>query len=242
MDSNASDKRSANDRETEEPQPAGRSTNDRKTQEPQPDSPSANDREVRTPQPAGRQANDRENQPAGHSAEDRETGTPQPTGRTANDRETQEPQRANRETEDPRPPAGQPASVLRWAELTREQLGAILPEALVILPIGATEQHGPYLATGTDALLASTVAGRGAALAAPRAGRRLVLTPALPIGASDHHFPFGGTLSLRQETLLAVLGDLARSVARSGGRRLVLVNGHGGNQGDLPGRRGRGGQ
>ena len=121
--------------------------------------------------------------------------------------------------------------VLRWAELNREQLGAVLPAALVILPIGATEQHGPHLATGTDALLASTVAGRAATLAADRSSRALLLTPAMPIGASDHHFPFGGTLSFRQETLLAVLGDLARSVARSGGRRLVLVNGHGGNQG-----------
>lgn len=121
--------------------------------------------------------------------------------------------------------------VLRWAELTREQLSATLPQALVILPIGATEQHGPHLATGTDALLASTVAGRAAALAAGRSSRPLVLTPTMPVGASDHHFPFGGTLSFRQETLLAVLGDLARSVARSGGRRLLLVNGHGGNQG-----------
>ncbi|HJP76004.1 MAG TPA: creatininase family protein [Pseudonocardiaceae bacterium] len=121
--------------------------------------------------------------------------------------------------------------VLRWAELNREQLTAALPQALVILPIGATEQHGPHLATGTDALLASTVAGRAAAMAAQRSSRPLLLTPTLPIGASDHHFPFGGTLSFRQETLLAVLGDLARSVARCGGLRLVLVNGHGGNQG-----------
>jgi creatinine amidohydrolase len=121
--------------------------------------------------------------------------------------------------------------VLRWAELTREQLSAALPQALVILPIGATEQHGPHLATGTDALLASTVAGRAAAAAAARSSRALILTPTLPVGASDHHFPFGGTLSLRQETLLAVLGDLTRSVARCGGQRLVMVNGHGGNQG-----------
>lgn len=121
--------------------------------------------------------------------------------------------------------------VLRWAELNREQLNAALPQALVIMPIGATEQHGPHLATGTDALLASTVAGRAAAMAARRSSRALLLTPTVPIGASDHHFPFGGTLSLRQETLLAVLGDLARSVARCGGARLVLVNGHGGNQG-----------
>ncbi|MGA8117034.1 MAG: creatininase family protein, partial [Actinocatenispora sp.] len=61
--------------------------------------------------------------------------------------------------------------------------------------------------------------------------RPLVLAPTIPVGASDHHLPFGGTLSLSPETLQAVLLDLARSVAAGGGRRLVIVNGHGGNRG-----------
>ncbi|WP_327087171.1 creatininase family protein [Nonomuraea sp. NBC_01738] len=117
-----------------------------------------------------------------------------------------------------------------WAELTRERLGALLPEALVVLPVGATEQHGPHLPTGTDTLLAATVAER-ACRAAARCERPLILAPAVATGASDHHLTFGGTLSLRPETLLAVLLDLARSVAGCGGRRLVLVNGHGGNRG-----------
>jgi creatinine amidohydrolase len=120
---------------------------------------------------------------------------------------------------------------MKWAETDRETLRATLPEALVLLPIGATEQHGPHLATGTDALLATTVAERAAELAAPNAARPLLVAPPLPFGASDHHLPFGGTLSLGPETLLAVLGDLARSIATQGGRRLVVVNGHGGNTG-----------
>ncbi len=122
-------------------------------------------------------------------------------------------------------------ALVHWRELNRDQLGALLPDALVVLPIGATEQHGPHLATGTDALLAETAAQRAAALAADASARPLVLAPTIPVGASDHHLPFGGTLSLRPETLLAVLLDLARSVADGGGRRLVLVNGHGGNRG-----------
>ncbi len=122
-------------------------------------------------------------------------------------------------------------SVLRWREQTRETLTAILPEALVVLPIGATEQHGPYLATGTDALLAETAAERAIERAGESSPRPLVLAPTIPVGASDHHLPFGGTLSLRPETLLAVLLDLIRSVADCGGRRLVIVNGHGGNRG-----------
>ncbi|RZQ65571.1 creatininase family protein [Amycolatopsis suaedae] len=120
---------------------------------------------------------------------------------------------------------------LRWADSTREQLRAVLPDALVVLPFGATEQHGPHLATGTDALLAGAVAARATEAAAPLADRPLVLAPCLPFGASDHHLPFGGTLSLSVETATAVLGDLARSVVAGGGRRLLVVNGHGGNRG-----------
>jgi len=118
---------------------------------------------------------------------------------------------------------------LRWAETDRETLRAALPEAVVLLPVGATEQHGPHLATGTDALLAHAVTERAAALA--DASRRLIVAPPLPFGSSDHHLPFGGTLSLSPETFLAVLLDLARSIAVQGGRRLVVVNGHGGNTG-----------
>lgn len=122
-------------------------------------------------------------------------------------------------------------SAPRWAETDRETLRRLLPDALVLLAIGATEQHGPHLATGTDALLAATTCERAADAAAPRAARPLVIAPPLPFGASDHHLAFGGTLSLSPETLLAVLGDLARSLAVQGARRLVVVNGHGGNAG-----------
>jgi creatinine amidohydrolase len=121
-------------------------------------------------------------------------------------------------------------SILKWQELDRETLRELLPEALVVLPIGATEQHGPHLATGTDALLAGTVAER-AVEQVTDSPRPLILAPTMPVGASDHHLPFNGTLSLRVETLLDVLLDLARSIAACGGRRLVIVNGHGGNRG-----------
>jgi creatinine amidohydrolase len=118
---------------------------------------------------------------------------------------------------------------MRWNESTRGELSAALPEAVVVLPIGATEQHGPHLATGTDALLASEIVER--AVVRAEAGRSFVVAPALSYGASDHHLPFGGTLSLSVETLLAVLLDVGRSIAAGGGRRLLIVNGHGGNQG-----------
>ncbi|MEV5764860.1 creatininase family protein [Micromonospora sp. NPDC052213] len=123
------------------------------------------------------------------------------------------------------------ASTVRWADADRQALAEQLPEAVVLLPVGATEQHGPHLPTGTDALIAEAVCDAAARQAAARSPRPLIVTPVIPVGASEHHLPFGGTLSLSPETLSAVLLDLARSVAMQGGRRLVLVNGHGGNVG-----------
>jgi creatinine amidohydrolase len=116
-----------------------------------------------------------------------------------------------------------------WGELTRAQLGDLLPEALVIVPTGATEQHGPHLPTCTDAELVTTVVR--SAVAAQGYSRSVIVTPTVAIGSSDHHFPFGGTLSVSPETLIAVLLDIARSVSICGGKRLVFVNGHGGNHG-----------
>lgn len=118
-----------------------------------------------------------------------------------------------------------------WSECTRERLGEIVGEALVILSIGATEQHGPHLPTGTDALIAESLAASAAREAVKDSARELVLAPTIPVGASDHHFPFGGTLSLQAETTTAVLVDLLRSIHECGGSRALIVNGHGGNTG-----------
>ncbi|WP_283134588.1 creatininase family protein [Rhizohabitans arisaemae] len=120
---------------------------------------------------------------------------------------------------------------LHWTAADRDRLNRHLPEALVLIPVGATEQHGPHLPTSTDALIAETVAEGAAQAAAGRSARTLIVAPVLAFGASDHHLAFGGTLSLSPGTLLAVLDDLLRSIAAQGGRRVVLINGHGGNTG-----------
>lgn len=119
------------------------------------------------------------------------------------------------------------SAVRRWAELTREEIGALAPDALLVIPVGSTEQHGPHLATGTDALLATALAERGAAAAARP--ETILLGPTLAFGASDHHLPFGGTLSLTATTFQLVLRDLLASAASAGVRRVFLLNGHGGN-------------
>jgi creatinine amidohydrolase len=122
-------------------------------------------------------------------------------------------------------------SALDWVELDRDALADRLPRALVVVPIGAVEQHGHHLPTGTDSLVSGALARAAAERAAADLEGDVIVTPQQWVGASDHHLPFGGTLSLRPATLLAVLEDVLASVAGAGARRIVLVNGHGGNTG-----------
>src|SRR5687768_18472771 len=77
------------------------------------------------------------------------------------------------------------STVHRWDALTREEIAELAPDALLVLPVGTTEQHGPHLATCTDALIASTVAERAAAAASRP--ETILLAPTLVYGASDHH-------------------------------------------------------
>ncbi len=87
---------------------------------------------------------------------------------------------------------------------------------VLVVPLGATEQHGPHLPLGTDTIIASALAG---ALDA-------VIAPALPYGSSGEHAGFPGTLSIGREALEHVLVELARS---SGFARVLFVCAHGGN-------------
>ncbi len=116
---------------------------------------------------------------------------------------------------------------LMFAEMNREELRAIAPETLVVLPIGATEQHGPHLPTGTDWFTVDHLAIEAARRAAEEVS--IIVAPALPFGSSDHHLIYGGTLSLSTQTYYLVLKELLQSLARDGFTRAFLVNGHGGN-------------
>jgi creatinine amidohydrolase len=98
--------------------------------------------------------------------------------------------------------------------------------AIALLPIGSQEQHAAHLPMGTDTMLAEAVVdGAVARLGDDPAVVRL---PALPFGHSPHHL-FAAAVSLRASTLQAVLGDVLDSLATSGFRRALVVNGHGGN-------------
>jgi len=96
-----------------------------------------------------------------------------------------------------------------------------------VLPIGSTEQHG-YLSLGTDAILAERIAIEAAEpLGIP-------VYPAMPFGCSPQFLAYPGTVSLSVETLLAVVRDFFESIYSSGFRRVLIVNGHGGNSAVVP--------
>jgi creatinine amidohydrolase len=93
----------------------------------------------------------------------------------------------------------------------------------ILLPVGSTEQHGPNGLIGTDAICAEVVArGVGEATGA-------MVAPTLNFGMAQHHMAFCGTMTLRPQTLLAVLVDLLGSLAHHGFERCLVINGHGGN-------------
>ena len=117
---------------------------------------------------------------------------------------------------------------MRWDELTTADLAsADVADWIAVLPIAATEQHGPHLPLGTD-----TTIGEGLldeALQDAPDDLPLVVLPTLPYGKSDEHRAFPGTLTLSAETLTALLVEIGASVARAGIRKLVILSSHGGN-------------
>jgi creatinine amidohydrolase len=121
-----------------------------------------------------------------------------------------------------------PRSVL-WQKRRRGEIKeAADAGGLVLLPTGAVEQHGPHLPLDTDIVTSFTVSARAAEQV--REFPVLVLPP-LWWGLSPYWMVFPGTLSLQVETLIEVIVDVARSVTHHGFRRMVIVNGHGGNDG-----------
>ncbi|MEO8741389.1 MAG: creatininase family protein [Casimicrobiaceae bacterium] len=117
---------------------------------------------------------------------------------------------------------------VRWDRLTAPALRVAATEnAVIIIPLGATEQHGPRLPTQVDWRSAYEISLRSARLMAGR--QRALVTPAIPFGMSEHHMSLGGTLSLDYATMAAVIGCVVRSASRHGFGRIFVLNGHGGN-------------
>jgi creatinine amidohydrolase len=115
---------------------------------------------------------------------------------------------------------------LLLADLSSPETRDLLPTIeLVLIPVGAHEQHGPNIAVSTDTISADALCRAAAAISGPG----VAVAPAIPWGISWHHLRFPGTISLRPATLIALLEDIVGSLQAHGLRRFLVVNGHGGN-------------
>ena len=94
---------------------------------------------------------------------------------------------------------------------------------LIILPIGSIEQHGPHLPLGTDSINVVYLANQAAT------ATEVLVAPTIKTGISYNHYDFPGTLSLQPETLTAVIIDVVQSLIHHGFNKIILLNGHGGN-------------
>lgn len=112
---------------------------------------------------------------------------------------------------------------LSWTEIVD------LPDkenTVIVLPTGATEQHGPHLPCAVDTVISAGVVGH--ALARLPAGVPAFAMAPITYGKSEEHLHFPGTITLSGETLLATMNEVGESVYRAGFRKLLFVNGHGG--------------
>lgn len=117
-------------------------------------------------------------------------------------------------------------AIHRLGELTWEEVRALDGgRAVALLPVGATEAHGPHLPLSTDVLIAEAMAEAGARRLSRR-GLEVLLLPALPYTPAPFGAAFPGTVSVRAETVTALLGDIAASLDRAGIGTLALANAH----------------
>jgi creatinine amidohydrolase len=114
-----------------------------------------------------------------------------------------------------------------WTELHGPEFVGLAPESIAIVPIGSAEQHGPHLPLNTDFVVADSLARD--MLAAYGDELDLLLLPSMAISKSNEHAWSAGTLWLSATTMLTVLDEIARCVATTPVRKLVFLNGHGGN-------------
>lgn len=114
------------------------------------------------------------------------------------------------------------------SEMTWLEIEDRLKESnIVIVPIGSTEQHGPALPLNNDAFIATQFAKRTAERLWDSI--KVVVTPPITFGYSLHHMGFKGTITLRESTLTDVIIDICTSLATHGFKKIILINGHGGN-------------
>ncbi|MCU0818011.1 MAG: creatininase family protein [Beijerinckiaceae bacterium] len=117
---------------------------------------------------------------------------------------------------------------LHWFDLTSRDFQKLEPEkTVVVLPIAATEQHGPHLSVGTDSIIAQGMCDT--VMKKLPAHLDVLFMPVQTVGKSNEHLRDPGTITLTAQTLISAWTEIGESVARAGLRKLVIVNSHGGN-------------
>ncbi|SMP72345.1 creatinine amidohydrolase [Neorhodopirellula lusitana] len=115
---------------------------------------------------------------------------------------------------------------MKYQEMSARSLADVdRHHCLVVIPTAAVEQHGPHLPTGTDTIISTAIAEE----LESRLSSDILLVPTLWFGASSHHLRLGATFDLSLNHYMAVVSDLARSLLDDGFKRVLFLNGHGGN-------------
>ena len=112
-----------------------------------------------------------------------------------------------------------------WDQLTTIDIDQLNREIPVVLPISATEQHGPHLPLATDRLIGEHFCAK----IDERVPKEILWLPSLSVGCSEHHTVFSGSLSVTHRTYLQQMEEILGWVVHYGFRNIVLFNSHGGN-------------
>lgn len=114
---------------------------------------------------------------------------------------------------------------MTWPEIKE----ALKTASIAIVPVGAQEQHGYHIAEGCDSYRAKEFS----ALLAEKCFPKVLVTPTINFGVSPHHMDFPGTITLRPETLIAIMEDVVSSLKHHGIKKFLFLNAHGGNSAPL---------
>lgn len=115
--------------------------------------------------------------------------------------------------------------MIKYEELTWEEIRDIDKDRVVILPVATIEDHGPHLPVNTDGMITRALCEKVAEAMADKT----ILLPVISYGYSPHHEDFPGSLNISYDVLIRYITDIGKDLAKHNFRRLLIVNGHGSN-------------